>query len=79
MASKTVVKTTLRGMITIPLSIRKKFHIKAGTPIVILEDEGKLQLIPLRDLEEIRHLLPSPEELKEEFEEDHRKELELEK
>jgi bifunctional DNA-binding transcriptional regulator/antitoxin component of YhaV-PrlF toxin-antitoxin module len=65
-------------MITIPLNLRKKYHLFGGTELVILEDEGKLVMIPLVDIEAIRPQLPTKEELAKVIDVDDQIELELE-
>lgn len=65
-------------MITIPLNLRKKYHLDEGTELVILEDEGKLVMIPLVDIEAIRSQLPTKEELSKIIDADDQIELELE-
>jgi AbrB family looped-hinge helix DNA binding protein len=79
MAANTVVKVTSRGMITIPLMLRKKYDLKEGSKIAILEDEGKMCLIPLADIEELRKDFPSLEEFASEIDRANLEELELEK
>jgi AbrB family looped-hinge helix DNA binding protein len=76
---KKTIKLTQRGMITIPLNLRKKFHLKEGSKLVILEDEGKLMLIPLVDIEKIRSQLPTKEALSKSMDTDYDLDLELEK
>ncbi len=79
MVAEDVVTITSRGMITIPLNLRKKFHLKAGTQIAILEDEGKLSLIPLVDIEQIRHSFPTLAETSKIIDKSHKEELEIER
>jgi AbrB family looped-hinge helix DNA binding protein len=38
---------TARGMITVPVSIRRKFRIKKGTKVAFIEQDGKLIMQPL--------------------------------
>jgi len=42
----TTVKTLSKGQIVIPAEIRKRYHIKPGTEIQILEYGGIIYLIP---------------------------------
>ncbi len=79
MAAEDVVTITSRGMITIPLSLRKKFNLKAGTQIAILEDEGKLSLIPLIDIEQIRDTFSTLAETSKMLDKTRKEELELER
>jgi len=48
------VTVTNQGMITIPAAFRKSFGLKDGDKILVVEDEGSLKLIPLKNEEEIR-------------------------
>ncbi|HMF33097.1 MAG TPA: AbrB/MazE/SpoVT family DNA-binding domain-containing protein [Candidatus Lokiarchaeia archaeon] len=79
MATQNIVKITSRGMITIPFALRKKFNLIEGMEIAIIEDEGSLCLIPLRDIEEMRKDLPTLEEFSRELDKANAEELELEK
>ena len=49
-----IVTMTNRGMITIPASIRNKYQLKDGQPLVIIAQENKMVLIPIIDLEKER-------------------------
>ncbi len=66
-------------MVTIPLGLRKKFNLKAGTQLAILEDEGKLSLIPLVDIEQIRDTFPTLAETSKLLDKSRKVELELER
>jgi len=48
------VTVTNQGMITIPAAFRKSFDLKDGDKVLVVEDEGSLKLIPLKNEEEIR-------------------------
>ncbi len=48
------VTVTNQGMITIPAAFRKSFGLKDGDKVLVVEDEGSLKLIPLKNEEEIR-------------------------
>lgn len=41
-----IVKTLSKGQIVIPAEIRKKYHIKPGTKIQIMEYDDIIYLIP---------------------------------
>ena len=41
-----IVKTLSKGQIVIPAELRKKYHIKPGTKIQVLEYSGIIYLIP---------------------------------
>lgn len=46
----TISKATVKGQIIIPADLRKKFNIKKGTRVAIMEGEGRVILIkPLPD------------------------------
>lgn len=46
----TISKTTIKGQVIIPAQLRKKFNIKKGTRVAIMEGEGRVILIkPLPD------------------------------
>ena len=79
MAFLEIATMTDRGTITIPASLRKKFNLKPGAEIALVEDEGKLLVIPIVDIETIRKDFPSRKEMEKELEKSHEIELELEK
>jgi AbrB family looped-hinge helix DNA binding protein len=43
----TISKTTTKGQVIIPAELRKKFNIKKGTRVAIMEGEGRVILIKL--------------------------------
>jgi len=46
----TISKATIKGQVIIPAQLRKKFNIKEGTRVAIMEGEGRVILIkPLFD------------------------------
>ena len=46
----TISKATIKGQVIIPAELRKKFNIKQGTRVAIMEGEGHVILIkPLPD------------------------------
>ncbi|MCJ7649529.1 MAG: AbrB/MazE/SpoVT family DNA-binding domain-containing protein [Candidatus Lokiarchaeota archaeon] len=49
-----LVTITNQGMITIPAFLRKMHNLKDGDKILIVEDEGTLKMIPIKELEEIQ-------------------------
>ena len=79
MAIKEIVKITHRGMITIPLGLRKKYHLNEGKSVAIIEDEGKLSIIPLIDIEAERSKFPTRKELAKIIAQGNKEDLELEK
>ena len=44
----TISKVTIKGQVIIPAQLRKKFNIKKGTRIAIMEGEGRV--IPIKPL-----------------------------
>ncbi len=68
-----------RGMVTIPLEIRKKFGLIKGSKAVILEIDGKIEFIPLRSVKEMEAACTvSYANVVQEIEESHDRELRLE-
>ena len=49
-----LVTITNQGMITIPAFLRKMHNLKDGDKVLIVEDEGTLKMIPIKQLEEIQ-------------------------
>ena len=43
------VTITNQGMVTIPAAFRKSYGLKDGDKVLIVEDEGTLRIIPLKD------------------------------
>ena len=73
------VTITNRGMITIPASFRKYYDLKDGDKVLIIEDEGTLKIIPIKDAESLRSDSYDKEEMKKEMNNTRQKELEREK
>lgn len=48
------VTITNKGMISIPAAFRKSYGLKDGDKVLIIEDEGTLKIIPLKDIDELR-------------------------
>ena len=57
------VTITNQGMITIPSAFRKIYGLKDGDKVLIIEDEGALKIIPLKDEQELRKNSYSTEEM----------------
>ena len=72
------VTITNRGMITIPAAFRKNFNLKDGDKVLIIEDEGTLKIIPIKDPETLRLSSYNVEEMKEEMNKSRKEELERE-
>jgi AbrB family looped-hinge helix DNA binding protein len=51
---ETAVTVSNHGRITIPASLRKRYGIKDGDLITIIDDEGTLRIIPLLDIDSLR-------------------------
>ena len=72
------VTITNRGMITIPAAFRKSFNLKDGDKVLIIEDEGTLRIIPIKDPETLRLNSYNTEEMKKEMNKSRKEELERE-
>ena len=72
------VTITNRGMITIPAAFRKNFNLKDGDKVLIIEDEGTLKIIPIKDPETLRINSYNTEEMKREMNKSRKDELERE-
>ena len=72
------VTITNRGMITIPAAFRKNFNLKDGDKVLIIEDEGTLRIIPIKDPETLRLNSYNTEEMKKEMNKSRKEELERE-
>lgn len=72
------VKVTNRGMICLPASLRKKYNIKDGDHISIIEDEDGMKIIPIEDIDSLRHRSISAKKMLKIMEEAKKEELELE-
>lgn len=48
------VTITNKGMVTIPAAFRKSYGLKDGDKVLIIEDEGTLKIIPLKDENELK-------------------------
>ncbi len=79
MTLREIAKINERGNVTIPRNIRNKYRLTPGTEIAFIEEEGKLIIIPIKDLEELRKDMPSLSEIAKELEISHDQDLELEK
>ncbi len=79
MTIKTVVKITNRGMVSIPAAFRKKYDLKDGNYVIVLEEEGTLRLIPLKSTEQLQEESVSVEEMLNIIAESRKEDLELER
>ena len=48
------VTITNKGMISIPAAFRKSYGLKDGDKVLIVEDEGTLKIIPLKEIDELK-------------------------
>lgn len=48
------VTITNQGMVTIPAAFRKSYGLKDGDKVLIIEDEGTLRIIPLKDEDKLK-------------------------
>ena len=48
------VTITNQGMVTIPAAFRKSYGLKDGDKVLIVEDEGTLRIIPLKDEDKLK-------------------------
>ncbi len=72
------VTITNNGMITIPAILRKRYNLKDGDKVFVIEDGGALKIIPIKKAEEIRKDSYSVDEMKTEMEKSKNEELERE-
>ncbi len=72
------VRVTNRGMICIPAPLRKKYNIKDGDELSIIEDEDGLKIILIEDIESIRRRSLSAKDMLEGMEQARQEEIELE-
>ena len=72
------VTITNRGMITIPAAFRKIFNLKDGDKVLIIEDEGTLKIIPIKDPKTLRSNSYNTEEMKREMNKSRKEELDRE-
>ncbi len=72
------VTITNNGMITIPAALRKKYNLKDGDKVLVLEDEGNLKIIPIIPIEELRKDSYTSEEMQAQMEKSRKEEIERE-
>ena len=78
--SRVVRKIVNHGMINIPAQIRKKYRLKDGDEVLVMdEDDGYIKLVILESIESIREKSFTAEEIMEELKKARDMELELEK
>ena len=59
-----IIQITNRGMITIPVALRKKYNLKDGQRLIISEEDGKLYIVPLINFEQERKNFMNHDEMK---------------
>ena len=73
------VKITNKGMISIPASLRKKFHLSDGDYVIIGENgDGTMQITPIIPLGELKKQSATVEEFREIYYKSKKEELDLE-
>ncbi len=72
------ITITNRGMITIPVAMRKRFGLSDGDQVVLIEDEGTIRIIPLLAGEKLREQSCSASEMIRMLEKSRVAELEME-
>lgn len=65
------------GRITIPATIRKKYGLRDGMEVLVLEDEGNLKIVPILPDDEIRKMAVGPAEVDRIYRESKQEEREL--
>jgi AbrB family looped-hinge helix DNA binding protein len=80
MAIEKPVKVNNHGMISIPAEIRKKYGIKDGDKVYVLEDEDGIRIIPIVDIDVLRRKINiNTADMLEFMDKERKKELEIEK
>lgn len=69
---------TEKGTITLPAGIRRKYSLRKGSKVRILEDEKGILIVPIPRLEDLFGVDPSMREVAEAISEGRREEAELE-
>ena len=69
------VTVTNNGMICIPAAYRKLYGLKDGDKVLVVEDEGVLKLIPLKELEDLRKNSYSSKEMMEQIRKSKKEEI----
>ena len=78
MVNKTIIVDG-KGMITIPAPLRKKYNLHEGSELIILDIDGKLEIVPIYDdFVKIQQKLSSRKIIEKSYEESIKTELELE-
>ena len=65
-------------MITIPASLRKKYGLRDGDQVIVVEDEGMLKIIPIEGIKSLQNRSITTKEMLEILKGSREEELELE-
>ncbi len=65
-------------MITIPASLRKKYGLRDGDQVIVVEDEGMLKIIPIESIKSLQNRSITTKEMLEILKRSREEELELE-
>jgi len=65
-------------MITIPASLRKKYSLRDGDQVIIVEDEGILKIIPIESIKSLQNRSITTKKMLEILKGSREEELELE-
>jgi AbrB family looped-hinge helix DNA binding protein len=76
MKSQKSIIVNQKGMIIIPADLRKKYSIKPGSEVSIVELEGNLVIVPIVDIKSTRTI--SLKEMANTYDNSHDEELRLE-
>lgn len=69
---------TEKGMITLPADIRRKYSIKKGSKVKIMEEEKGILIMPIPKLEDLFGIDPSMKEVAKAISEGRREEIQHE-
>lgn len=69
---------TEKGMITLPADIRRKYSIKKGSKVKLMEDEKGILVVPVPRLEDLFGIDPSMSEVARAISEGRREEIQHE-
>jgi AbrB family looped-hinge helix DNA binding protein len=65
-----------KGMVTIPIKLRKKYGLKEGTEVTFVEIEGAITTIPIEDLKKKSNI--SLKDLMQSIDEEHEIDIRIE-
>ena len=66
-------------MVTIPATLRKKYGLRDGDQVIVVEDEGMLKIIPIESIKSLQKRSITTKEMFEILKSSRDEELELEK